>query len=145
MSHSLESLMRESALEAPRNPVALQLLTFLAIGMAAAIGFVGLSSLTISLITFIPNWIVSAVCYALFVVPVYLLHRRFTFASDTPHSHALPRYVAVQVTALALATIFSYIAYGTLGLPAPLAALLVIGLTSGVNFVVLRAWAFANR
>lgn len=145
MSHSLESLMRDSALEAPRNLVAVQLLSFLAIGMAAAIGFVGLSSLMIALVTFVPNWIVSAACYALFVVPVYLLHRRFTFASDAPHRHALPRYVAVQVIALALATVFSYIAYGTLGLPAPLAALLVIGLTSGVNFVVLRAWAFANR
>ena len=145
MSQSLESLMRDRALDAPRNPVALQLLSFLAIGMAAAIGFVGLSSLMVALIAFVPSWIVSALCYAVFVLPVYLLHRRFTFASDAPHSHALPRYVAVQVTALVLATIFSYIAYGTLGLPAPLAALLVIGLTSGVNFVVLRAWAFANR
>ena len=145
MSHSLESLMRESALEAPRNPVALQLLTFLAIGMAAAVGFVGLSSLMIALISAVPNWSVSAVCSALFVVPVYLLHRRFSFASDAPHRHALPRYVAVQVTALALATLFSYVAYGTMSLPAPRAALLVIGLTSGVNFVVLRAWAFATR
>ncbi|MEO8883262.1 MAG: GtrA family protein, partial [Devosia sp.] len=75
--------------------------------------------------------------------PVYLAHRRFSFRSDTPHGHALPRYVGVQLCALLLASIFSYIAYSVFGLPAFWAAIVVTGLISSVNFVVLRLWAFA--
>ena len=60
------------------------------------------------------------------------------------HSRALPRYVAVQLTSLALATLFSYVAYGVIGLPTLAAAVIVIVLTSGINFLVLRRWAFAE-
>ncbi len=144
VSHSLESLMRESAIEAPRISVATQLVSFVLIGAGAAGGFVLLSSAAMAVPTGLPQWIVSACCYALFIVPVYLLHRRFSFASAAPHGRALPRYVAVQLSALFLATLFSYLAYGVVGLPTALAAVLVIGLTSGVNFMVLRLWAFSH-
>ena len=46
---------------------------------------------------------------------------------------------------LLLAALFSFVAYGLLALPTVVASLLVIGLTSGVNFVVLQTWAFARR
>jgi hypothetical protein len=42
-------------------------------------------------------------------------------------------------------TLFSYLVYAVLGLTSVVAATLVIGLTSGLNFVVLRGWAFARR
>ncbi|MEO6396733.1 MAG: methyltransferase domain-containing protein [Devosia sp.] len=145
MSHSLESLMRDSALEAPRIGVGAQLVSFLIIGGFAAGSFMLLSAIVLALPTGLPNWVASSFCYGLFIVPVYLLHRRFSFASSAPHQRALPRYVAVQVTALGLATLFSYVAYGVMGLPTMIAVLLVIGLTSGVNFVVLRGWAFAHQ
>lgn len=145
MSHSLESLMRDSAIEARPVSIGAQLVSFLIVGGVAALGFVALSSAAMAVPTGLPGWVVSAVCYALFIGPVYLLHRRFSFSSSAPHAQALPRYVTVQVTALLLATLFSYLAYGSLGLPTPLAATLVIGLTSGVNFMLLRLWAFSTR
>jgi putative flippase GtrA len=92
-----------------------------------------------------PAWVVSAGCYALFIVPVYLAHRRLSFHSQMPHAVALPRYVAVQASALALASLFSFVCYGLIGMPSALAAVVVICLTSGVNFVVLKLWAFAQR
>ena len=144
MSHSLESLMRESAIEAPRVPVAAQLGSFLIIGAAAAGGFVLLSTAAMALPIGLPSWVVSAICYGVFIVPVYLLHRRFSFASEAPHARALPRYIAVQLSALGLATLFSFLTYGVATLPTPLAAALVIALTSGVNFMVLRLWAFSH-
>jgi putative flippase GtrA len=143
VSVSLESLMRETMAEDRPSPVLRQLLTFLVIGATAALAFVGLSAAATALPTGLPRWLVSAICYALFIVPVYLLHRRYSFRSSVPHGQALPRYVVVQVSGLALATGFSWICYSVFGLPTLPAALLVIGLTSGVNFVVLRLWAFS--
>jgi putative flippase GtrA len=142
MSVSLESLMREQPAGEPRLLVVAQLLSFLLIGGAAALSFVGVSAAAAAAFHDIPAWLVSALCYAAFIVPVYLLHRRFAFRSSADHSRALPRYVTVQLCGLLLATGFSYIAYGIVGMPTLIAAVLVIGLTSGVNFLVLRRWAF---
>ncbi|MEP7240718.1 MAG: GtrA family protein [Devosia sp.] len=143
MSASLESLMRSAATPAQSAAELRRLLWFIAVGGGAALAFVVLSSVAIAALPASPRWIVASVCYAALVVPVYLLHRRFSFSSDAPHGRALPRYVAVQLCAIALASLFGYVAYGVLGLPTVAAALLVSGLTAGVNFIILRAWAFA--
>jgi putative flippase GtrA len=144
VSLSLESLMRDSPIEAPQPGLFAAALSFLLVGGVAALCFVGLSMLMIGLRTGIPDWIVSAFCYAIFIVPVYIAHRFCSFRSRTPHAVALPRYIAVQLSALALASLFSYICYGLLGIESAVAAFLVIGLTSGLNFVVLKIWAFAR-
>jgi putative flippase GtrA len=143
MSVSLQSLIHEPKLHA-RPALATELIAFLLIGGAAALGFVGISTLLIGLGTGVPDWIVSSGSYALFIVPVYLLHRRYSFRSDVPHRVGLPRYAAVQLSALMLASLFSYLCYHVLGLHTVLAAAMVIGLTSGVNFAVLKLWAFAS-
>ncbi len=145
MSASLQSLMRDQM--APTDtgtPVLVQLVAFIVIGGAAALSFVGISSAAVALFRSVPAWLVSSLCYAAFIVPVYLMHRRYSFQSATAHGRALPRYVLVQLCGLALATAFSYLAYGIVGLPTLVAALVVIVLTSGVNFLVLRRWAFAD-
>ncbi len=143
MSTSLESLMREPSAQSGMSPLLAGLLSFVIIGGAAAFSFVGVSSAAVALFRGAPNWLVSALCYAAFIVPVYLLHRRFSFRSSAAHGQALPRYILVQLGGLAVATVFSYVCYRVIGLPTPLAALLVIGLTSSINFVVLRLWAFS--
>ena len=145
MSASLQSLMRDQlAAEDAGGPVLAQLFAFLVIGGAAAFAFVGLSAAAVVAFDTLPAWLVSSLCYAGFIVPVYLLHRRFSFRSNVAHSQALPRYVAVQLTSLGLAALFSFVAYGVIGLPTLAAAILVAALTSGVNFLVLRRWAFAQ-
>jgi putative flippase GtrA len=144
VSQSLESLMRDSPIEAPRPGLVASAISFLLVGGLAALCFIALSMLMIGLRTGVPDWIVSAFCYAVFIVPVYLAHRAYSFRSRTPHAIALPRYIAVQLSALALSALFSYICYGLLGLQTALAPLLVLGLTSGVNFLVLKIWAFAH-
>lgn len=145
MSASLQSLMRDQlAAEDAGPPVVAQLFAFLAIGGGAALAFVGLSTAAVNAFDTLPPWLVSSLCYAGFIVPVYLLHRRFSFQSGVAHSRALPRYIAVQLTSLGLAAVFSFVAYGVIGLPTFAAAILVVTLTSGVNFLVLRRWAFAE-
>ena len=145
MSASLQSLMRDQlAAEDAGTPVLVQLFAFLLIGGSAALAFVGLSAAAVTAFDTLPAWLVSSLCYAGFIVPVYLLHRRFSFRSGVAHSRALPRYIAVQLTSLGLATLFSFVAYGVIGLPTLAAAIFVAALTSGVNFLVLRRWAFAQ-
>ena len=117
---------------------------FLGIGGGAALSYVALVEVLVPAFADVPSWWVSALCYASFVLPVYMLHRRFSFRSDAQHAKALPRYVAVQIGALLLAALFSYLAYGMFGLKSTLAALIVIGLTSAANFIILRLWAFAS-
>ena len=145
MSASLQSLMRDQTSPAnTASPVLVQLFAFAIIGGAAALSFVGVSSAAVALFKSVPAWLVSSLCYAAFIVPVYLMHRRYSFQSAAAHSRALPRYVLVQLCGLGLATLFSYVAYGVVGLPTLVAALVVIILTSGINFLVLRRWAFAD-
>lgn len=121
-----------------------QLVAFVAIGAAGAAGFVALSSLA-NQMTGAESWLVNALCYGLLIGPVYLAHRRFSFQSELPHSHALPRYIGVQLMAVALVMLFSFVVYAILGMTSAVAATLVIALTAGLNFVVLRGWAFAHQ
>ena len=145
MSASLQSLMRDQlTADDTGTPVLVQLFAFLVIGGSAAFSFVGLSAAAVAAFDALPAWLVSSICYAGFVVPVYLLHRRYSFQSDATHQRALPRYILVQLCSLGLATLFSFVAYGVIGLPTLVAALMVIVLTSGINFLVLRRWAFAE-
>lgn len=144
MSASLQSLMMSQIGDAPRGALVRDLLSFLLIGAGAALSFVALSMLAVGLLPMLPSWLVSALCYAGFVLPVYLLHRRFSFRSSTAHARALPRYAVVQLCGIGVAAMFSWLAYGIVGLPTIVAALTVIGVTSALNFAVLRLWAFAS-
>jgi putative flippase GtrA len=144
MNVALESLVPAHPRQGATRPIGSGILMFFVIGACAAGGFVVASTALIWLLPMFESWLVSTFCYAACIVPVYLLHRRFSFGSQAPHGHALPRYVAVQVMALALATMFSFLLHGTFALPSLMAAILVIALTSGLNYLVLRAWAF-NR
>lgn len=143
MSAAPESLVRDPLPSEPVGRRGGEIVSFILIGGGAAIAFILLSSLMIGLLPTIEAWMVSAACYAGTIVPVYLLHRRYTFASDASHWQALPRYFVVQMMALSLATLFGFVFHGTLALPSLPAAVLVTLLTSGINFVVLRSWAFA--
>lgn len=117
---------------------------FLLVGGTGAAAFVILSWTLIGLETGLPEWIVSALCWVALILPVYLGHRMWSFQTGAPHRQALPRYVAVQVVGVILVSIFSYLCYRILGLSTVVAAPLVTALTTGVNFVILRAWAFAE-
>lgn len=120
-----------------------QLAAFLAIGGGAAGVFVLLSQLIVGHTGLVPDWLASGGIYAGMVVPVYLLHRRFSFVSAAPHGRALPRYVLLQASMVLLSALFSYVAYRVLGLTTPIAAVLVTVLTSGVSFAVSRFWVFS--
>ncbi|MBU1306690.1 MAG: GtrA family protein [Alphaproteobacteria bacterium] len=144
MSAALQSLMPRFVEAPPARSAFGGIASFLAIGASGALGFLALTNVMMALPTGLDNWVVNSLCYGAFIVPIYLLHRRFSFQSDAPHRQALPRYLAVQASALLLATLFGYLLYHSLTMSTPLASSLVIVLTSGVNYLVLRGWAFAR-
>jgi len=148
MSASLESLMRDPMSlpdDLDRRSPFVELFFFALVGGSGAVAFVLLSNIAIALGTGIPDWIVSTLTYAALILPVYAMHRKLSFQSDAPHRSALPKYIFVQVSGLCLASLFSYVFYAMFGLHSAFASVLVIGLTSGVNFFVLRLWAFASK
>ena len=145
MSAALESLMPNVSAQPPQRPAFAGILSFLAIGAAGALGFLLLSNVMMALPTGLDKWVVNSLCYGVFILPIYLLHRRFSFQSDAPHVEALPRYLAVQASALLLATLFGFVLYRVFAMSTPVASGLVIVLTSGVNYLVLRGWAFARH
>ena len=144
MSAALQSLMCDVPPSRARAPLFGGLIAFITIGAGGAAAFVMLSTVMIWFHTGLADWVVNTACYASLILPVYALHRRYSFDSDAPHSQALPRYMAVQGMALLLAALFSYVVHGLLAVPTVFASILVIALTSGVNFMVLRSWAFAR-
>lgn len=121
-----------------------QFVAFLVVGGGAALAYVLLSSVIVSLRTGVADWIVSSACYAAMVVPVYLAHRGISFRSQTAHRVALPRYVTVQAIGLSLAAAVSYATFNVLHLPAVAASSVVVVLVSIMNFLLLRLWAFRN-
>ncbi len=143
MSASLESLMSGAVSRGSDSSPMRELLGFLAVGAGGALVFVALSSVIIGLPTGWPAWVVSTLCYAALIGPVYLLHRQFSFRSDMKHRVAFFRYVTVQASALCLAAAFSWLFYAVFHLESWLAAPMVTVVTAGVNFVVLKFWAFA--
>ena len=145
MSLSLESLMQSTLAQMSTRPLTSQLIWFLAVGGSAALALAAVTTAMISLRTGLPDWAMAALCYAAFIGPVYLLHRRLSFRSDAAHRQAFPRYLAVQLSAIVLVSVFSWVCYSVLGIAAAIGSVIVLGLTAGVNFAALKLWAFATH
>jgi putative flippase GtrA len=145
MSLSLESLMQGTLEPTGTRPVARELLWFVAVGGSGALALAAVTTAMISLRTGVPDWAMAALCYAAFIGPVYLLHRRLSFRSDAAHRQAFPRYVAVQLSAIVLVSLFSWVCFSVLGVATAIGSVIVLGLTAGVNFAVLKLWAFATH
>jgi putative flippase GtrA len=109
------------------------------------LAYAALTSVLVGFGTGVPDWIVGAACYAGFVLPVYLMHRRFSFRSAAPHGQALPRYVTVQAGSIVMATALSFLVYRVPGLPALFAAGAVAVATAAFSFACMRLWAFSAR
>ncbi len=133
------------AARANRDRIATGLARFVAIGAGMAVFYVGLTEVLMARFADMPAAPFSTFVFAALLVPVYFLSHNFAFFSEAAHADALPRYAAVQLAFLLLATGFSFVAHGVVGMPHLGTGLLVFFLTAGVNFSILRRWAFASR
>jgi putative flippase GtrA len=120
----------------------LQLALFIAIGGSAALVYALFSAAMIGMRTGLPDWLVSGLCYAIMVPLVYLLHHLISFRSASGHRQALPRYLAVQALGICLATLLSLLCHTWLRLPPVAAGLVIAAVVAGINFLLLKLWAF---
>lgn len=120
------------------------LLAFVAVGGVSALSYVILVQALFLLNLPVADWALGAGCYALFIGPTYLAHRRLSFKSETSHAVALPRYIAVQAMAVCAAALFSFVSYRVLGFSSFAGSALVIIATSALSFVAMRFWAFVE-
>lgn len=84
----------------------------------------------------------SAISYAASTLLNYALNRRFTFASQRAHGVALPRFLFVAATGLALNTGIMALLTAGAGLHYLLAQVLATGMVLVWNFVLNRHFTF---
>ena len=144
MSVALERIMAQSM--APNSPGQdTGTLAFLLIAVAGVMGFVALTTLLVGQVSGFEHWVICSVSYVAVMLPVYILHRRFSYRTRDALREALPRYVAVQAMALLLVGLFGFITFEVISTPGVLAAILVISLAAAVNCVAIKLWASARR
>ncbi|MBU1174291.1 MAG: hypothetical protein KKH72_02730 [Alphaproteobacteria bacterium] len=121
------------------------LVRFVVIGVGALLAYAGLEQSFVPAFPEIAAWQMRFLLAASLLVPVYQVHLRFCFSAEMPHLRTLSRYAAVQMAVVALAALFSQLAHGVVGLPHLTTVMLVFVATAGVNFSVLKVWAFSPR
>ncbi len=145
MSFALESLIRQMPDPVPALPREPGFVSFALIGGMGILAFLALNGLAGMVTPEGLGMVGMALCYLVVLFPVYRLHRHFTFASDARHSLALPRYLAVQAGTFLVASLFGFALTGTMTIPSLSSALIVLVLTSAINFVAVKNWAFARQ
>jgi putative flippase GtrA len=118
------------------------LIRFIGVGAAGAAGYVLLASLLNS--AGLQPAGASLCGYAMMIPLVYPAQRRIAFRSNEPHLKAFPKYVATQLFGLQLSGLLPYLAsFGPSLPPTAIFAALSIAI-AGLNFLLLKFWAFAR-
>lgn len=91
----------------------------------------------------LPVSVQAAVAYVIGMAGDYLLHRSFTFRSQRQHTHAGPRYLAVQGTGLLVNSAVLWFGVDVGGLPFLPVQLAALGLTAGCSYLGQKLWTFS--
>jgi putative flippase GtrA len=75
----------------------------------------------------------------------YLLNYHWTFNSQLPHSHTLPRFMAIALFSLILNTLLMVILMSLSKLHYLVAQLFVTAICLMVNYFASRFWAFGGK
>jgi putative flippase GtrA len=129
--------------EVIRSITSLRLFRFIVVGVGAALLLFTLTFLFVSV--GLPPFPGSVLAYGIAFVVAYSAQRGWTFGGRHDHSHALPRYLVVQVGCALLAGVVSHVAVTQLGLaPFAMSALATVA-ASATSYVLCSVWVFADR
>ena len=90
-----------------------------------------------------PGTLASAIGFACSALLNYALNRRFSFASDRPHGEALPRFMVVAATGLALNTAVFWGVQAAFGSHILLSQVAATAVVLVCNFLLNQRCAFA--
>jgi putative flippase GtrA len=121
----------------------------LPLGQLLRFAAVGASNSAITLVTYAlfvragaPPVAASAVGFALGAANGYRLNRRWTFRSDRHGAGAGARYVAVQLTALAINALGVALAVGATSVPRLAGEFVILPPVTVMTFLASRHWVF---
>jgi putative flippase GtrA len=120
-----------------------RLFRFLTVGVGAALLLLVLSWLLVS--SGLSPFTGSVVAYAIAVVVAYSAQRGWTFGGQHDHTHAMPRYLALQAACAAFSGLVSHIAVTQFGLSPLAMSVVTTVMTSTVSYVVSSLWVFPAR
>ncbi len=114
---------------------------FVLVGLAAT-GIYLAAALALGLVPGIAPVAASVGAYAIAAVFSYWGHKRLTFRSSGSHAHEAPRFLLTTALGLGTSVIMPLLLTERLGLPSPVAVLVVCMAIPVLNYLILNAWVF---
>jgi len=87
----------------------------------------------------------SVLAYAVAFAVAYTAQRGWTFGARHDHSHALPRYFALQAGCAVFSGIVSHVAVTRFGMSALAMSALTTVAASAASYILSLAWVFPDR
>jgi putative flippase GtrA len=126
-----------------RSMTELRLLRFIVVGLgAAALLFV----LTYAFVSAgLPPFLGSTLAYALAFIVAYSAQRGWTFGGRHDHSHAFPRYLALQLCCALLSGVVSHVAVAQFGMSSLAMSAVTTVVAGAASYVLSSLWFFPDR
>ena len=138
---TVTQLMRMSPVE--RRKAVLELIRFGSVGGSTAAMYFGLVWLVAKLFPSFDWWVIVTITSAPPLVTAYVLHRSFTFKSQTQHKTSGPRFLAVQLIANVLNSLAIWLGVDLAHLPFIPVQLAAIALQVLFTYTTQKLFVFA--
>jgi putative flippase GtrA len=89
------------------------------------------------------TWIASLMVYGTLVPLIYIMQKKFVFESDTPHSVAFPKYLAIQILGISVSGLLPFILGGFSVAPGT-SFVAVVAFITVTNYILQSRWAFSS-
>jgi len=121
-----------------------RIVRFLCVGCAAAGIYIVLGTGLVERLYWPPGF-ASCVAYGISIPVAYLAQKAFTFSSQSSHRVAFPRYIALQIASLVLASVFAEVT-SQAGQAPPVFSFLFAAVVAVIfNYLVMSRWVFVRR
>ncbi len=127
-------------MQALRSALRLRLVRFVTVGVGAAALLFALSYLFVRL--GMPPFAGSIAAYAIAFAVAYACQHGWTFGGEHAHSHALPRYLAVQLGCALISGVVAHVAVAGFGGSALAMSVAVTIAASAASYVLSSLWVF---
>ena len=90
----------------------------------------------------IPPLRANLIVFCVAVVVSFLMHKRFTFQSDTSIKAALPKFAIISLATLGIMQLWFYILLSVFNIYYAIALIIVLATIPPIKFAASKAWVF---